>query len=111
MIERFIKDSDFGLTICDRKGIITYMNEKAKRIFKDYGDDLTGKSLFDCHPEPARSKLREMLEKEVKNVYTIEKNGIKKMIYQMPVYEDGVYNGFYELSLEIPLEMNHFKRS
>jgi hypothetical protein len=28
----------------------------------------------------------------------------------MPFYEDKVYAGFYELSLEIPLEMKHFKR-
>jgi len=111
MIENFIKTSDFGLTICDREGIITYMNDKAKKIFKDYGDDLIGKSLFDCHPEPAKSKLKDMLKNEAKNVYTIEKNGIKKMIYQMPLYLNEIYSGFYELSLEIPMEMKNFKRS
>ncbi|MGE3062115.1 MAG: PAS domain-containing protein [bacterium] len=110
MIKNFIKESDFGLTICDKEGVIIYMNDKAKIIFRNYGDDLIGKSLFDCHPEPAKSKLREMLKSETKNVYTIEKNGIKKMIYQMPLYESGAYAGFYELSLEIPMNMPHFKR-
>jgi transcriptional regulator with PAS, ATPase and Fis domain len=110
MIENFIKECDFGLTICDKEGIITYMNDKAKNIFKNYGDNLIGQSLFDCHPEPAKSKLKDMILKEKKNVYSIEKNGVKKLIYQMPFYEDKVYAGFYELSLEIPLEMKHFKR-
>lgn len=110
MIDKIIKESDFGVTICDREGKITYMNDRAKKIFRNYGDDLIGKSLFDCHPEPAKSKLKDMLKDEKKNVYTIEKNGIKKMIYQIPVYEDGEYCGFCELSLEIPLIIPHFKR-
>ena len=46
-----------------------------------------------------------------KNVYTIEKNGVKKMIFQSPWYKDGIYAGFVELSLEIPFEMPHFIRS
>ena len=44
-------------------------------------------------------------------IYTIEKNGIKKMIYQTPWYENGEYMGFTELSLVIPMEMKHFKRN
>jgi hypothetical protein len=42
-----------------------------------------------------------------KNVYTIEKNGVKKLIYQSPWYYNGEYAGFVELSLEIPFEMEH----
>ena len=41
----------------------------------------------------------------------IEKNGVKKIIYQSPWYKEGEYAGFVELSLEIPLEMPHFIRS
>jgi hypothetical protein len=51
-----------------------------------------------------------MLEKR-QNIYTIEKNGVKKLIYQTPWYQDGQYAGFIELSLEIPFEMPHFIRS
>ena len=44
------------------------------------------------------------------NVYTIEKNGIKKLIYQSPWFENGEMKGLVELSLEIPFEMPHFIR-
>jgi hypothetical protein len=44
------------------------------------------------------------------NVYTIQKNGKKKLIYQAPWFRDGAYAGFVELSLEIPEAMPHFNR-
>jgi hypothetical protein len=50
------------------------------------------------------------METQQTNVYTIEKNGVKKLIYQAPWYEEGQYCGFLELSLEIPFEMPHFNR-
>jgi hypothetical protein len=66
---------------------------------------------LDCHPEPARTKLADMLEARVTNVYTIEKNGMHKLIYQVPWTVDGDYRGLVEISLEIPAEMPHFIRS
>lgn len=88
------------------------MNQRAAEIFRDYGGlKLLGTNLLECHPEPSRTKLKEMLEKELSNVYTIEKNGIKKIIYQAPIYQKGVYSGFVELSMEIPGEMPHFVRT
>jgi hypothetical protein len=55
--------------------------------------------------------LESMLVNENTNSYTIEKNGIKKLIYQTPWYENDVYMGYVELSLVIPMEMKHFKRN
>lgn len=52
-----------------------------------------------------------MLEMQKKNIYTIEKDGVKKLIYQSPWYKDGQYAGFVELALEIPFEMPHFVRT
>jgi len=49
-------------------------------------------------------------ENKSPNVYTIEKNGIKKIIYQSSIFEDNIFKGMIELSLEIPFEMPHFKR-
>jgi hypothetical protein len=68
-------------------------------------------NLLDCHPEQARLKVQALLAGHEKNAYTIEKNGIKKLIHQSPWYRDGQYAGFVELSLEIPLDMPHFFRS
>jgi PAS domain-containing protein len=100
-----------AITICDADGIILEMNDRAVEASKsDGGASLIGSNALDCHPEPARTKLREMLEKRQANVYTIEKNGIRKLIYQTPWYADGMYAGMAELSLEIPAEMPHFVR-
>jgi transcriptional regulator with PAS, ATPase and Fis domain len=100
-----------AITICDARGIILALNDKAAQGFvSDGGQDLVGKQVLDCHPEPSRSKLRAMLEMRNPNVYTIEKRGVKKLIYQTPWYRDGQYAGFVELSLEIPAQMPHFMR-
>jgi transcriptional regulator with PAS, ATPase and Fis domain len=108
----WLKQFPGAVTVCDCKGTIIDMNDKAAQSFEsDGGYALIGKSLLDCHPEPARSKLQKMLDACEKNVYTIEKNGVKKLIYQCPWFMDGQYGGLVELSLEIPFEMEHFVRS
>ena len=87
------------------------MNDRAAKSYKDDGGfALIGKNVLDCHPEPARSKLERLMEECQHNVYTIEKNGVKKLIYQSPWYKNGEYAGFLELTLEIPFEMPHFVR-
>ena len=66
-----------AVTVCDTKGIILYMNEKACRTFAKHGD-LIGKNLFDCHNPQSQAKIRELLETGEVNAYTIEKNGVRK---------------------------------
>lgn len=107
----WVQEFPGAVTVCDRDGVILAMNDKSARSFeKDGGAALIGSNLFACHPEAARSKLKEMLAAERPNIYTIEKNGVKKLIYQSPWYTKGAYSGFVELSLEIPFEMPHFVR-
>ena len=101
-----------AVTVCDRDGVILEMNERSKTVFaEDGGAALLGTNVLDCHPEPARTMLRDMLAAGRANVYTIEKRGVKKLIYQAPWTRDGVYAGFVELALEIPFELPHFVRS
>jgi transcriptional regulator with PAS, ATPase and Fis domain len=105
--------AEFGaaITVCDTRGVILEMNEKACETFaEDGGRALVGKSLLDCHPEPARQKLLRLLETRQSNVYTIEKAGVKKLIYQAPWFEKGEHRGLVELSLPIPFELPHFVR-
>ena len=107
----WVKDLQGMVTACDENGIIISMNEAAVRMFNDRGGEkLLGTSIFDCHPEPARSKLKALMESRQKNVYTIQKNGLRKLIFQTPWYCDGQYAGYVELDLEIPWEMPHFNR-
>ena len=100
-----------AVTVCDRSGIILEMNERSVASFaQDGGAALIGTNALDCHPEPSRIKLAGLLASGRTNVYTIEKNGVKKLIYQAPWYRESAYAGFVELSLEIPFEMPHFVR-
>ncbi|MCX8010861.1 MAG: PAS domain-containing protein [Ignavibacteria bacterium] len=106
------KEFNASITICDTNGTIVYMNDKAIKDFeKDGGKSLIGKNVLDCHQEPSKSQLKDMLLLQKSNVYTIEKNGKKKMIYQSPIYEKGEYKGLIELSIEIPFDLPHFIRS
>lgn len=108
----WIKEFPAAVTVCDAEGVILEMNDRAATTFeKDGGYALIGKNMLDCHPEPARTKMERLLAAKEKNVYTIEKNGIKKLIFQSPWFKDGKYAGFVELSLEIPFEIPHFIRS
>lgn len=103
----YFEGVDFAVTICDRNGKILDMNQKSKATFLKNDQDIIGNNLLDCHPEPAKSLLANMLQHPKTNVYTIEKNGVKKIIYQTPWYENGEYAGYMEVSIQIPFEMPH----
>lgn len=107
----WVQEFPASITVCDPQGIIVEMNDRAVKTFQDQGGEkLIGTNLLDCHPEPARTKTQRLLETRQPNVYTIEKGGVKKLIYQAPWYKEGRYAGFLELSLEIPAQMPHFIR-
>lgn len=107
----YFKELNVAVTVCDKEGKILDMNEKSRKTFLKPGrEELIGKNVLDCHPEPARSLLESMLKEPRTNAYTIEKNGVKKLIYQTPWFENGEYKGFMELSMEIPFEMKHCVR-
>ncbi len=105
----WVDEAPVAVTVCDKDGIIIEMNEKAKQTFgKDR--DYVGTNVLDCHPEPARTRLAELLATGRTNAYTIEKAGKKKLIYQMPWFDGGEFAGLVELSMEIPVTMPHFVR-
>lgn len=98
-----------AITVCDKEGNILDMNTTSANV-NSYGQKIIGNNLFDCHPPRAAAILKDLLDNEKLNVYTIEKNGIKKLIYQVPWYENGEFGGLIELSMPIPFEMPHFVR-
>lgn len=100
-----------AITLCDADGIILSMNDRAVATFgADGGAKLVGSNVLDCHPEPSRSKLAGMLQDKSSNLYTIEKAGKKKLIAQLPWFNEGEFAGIVELSLELPADMPHFNR-
>ena len=106
-----VNELPFAVTVCDTEGAILYMNDRSIETFEKYGGaDIIGTSLFLYHPENASVILRRLLDTQEKYVYSIEKNGIKKLIYQSPWYKNEKFAGLIELSLEVPMEINHFVR-
>src|ERR1035437_1232509 len=101
-----------AITVCDKKGIILEMNEKSVSSFaKDGGRQLIGKNLFDCHNPESVIKIKKLMNDNKTNVYTIEKNGVHKLIYQSPWYEKGELKGLVEFTVEIPSDLPHHVRS
>ena len=72
--------------------------------------NLVGKSLIPCHNENSRAIIAKLLETGGTNSYTIQKNALKKMIYQTAWKEDGVVAGLVEISMIIPDELPHYIR-
>ena len=89
MVPEWAKEMNCAVTVCDKEGVILYMNDKAKETFASHGDLIaTGGS----------------------NAYTIQKNGVRKMIYQTAWRENGEVAGLVEISMIIPEEMPHYVR-
>lgn len=107
----WVREFPPAITVCDADGTILSMNDRSILTFaEDGGAQLIGKNLLDCHQEPARSKVASLLESGIPNVYTIEKAGVKKLIYQSPWFEHGRICGFVEIALPIPPTIPHFNR-
>lgn len=107
----YFNEINTAVTVCNKEGIIVYMNKKAIKTFENFGGEkLIGQSLFNCHNESSSRIIRELMDENRTNTYTIEKNGVKKLIYQTPYYENGVCEGLIEFSHELPNELIHFRR-
>lgn len=107
---KWAQEMPCAVTVCDMEATILYMNNKAKKTFEKYGEDLIGKSLKEFHNEHSWKMIESMLKTGHENHYTIEKNGVKKIIHQTPWYDHGTLGGLVEFSFEIPFEMKHLIR-
>jgi PAS domain-containing protein len=106
------EEAPLAITVCDREGRVLEMNARSDATFARDGGRaaLLGASLLDCHPGAARDKLAALLASPERNVYSIEKAGVRKLIYQCPWYAGGAPAGLVELSLPIPATFPHFVR-
>lgn len=110
-MENWAKELPITITVSDKEGKIIEMNDKSANTFQAYGGyELIGKALLACHGEKAQNTIKSMMENQNINAYTIEKQGQKKLIYQMPWYEKGEFAGLVELSIVLPEDMPHFIR-
>ncbi|MCI7140852.1 PAS sensor protein [Alistipes sp.] len=97
---------DGAVTVCDTEGTVLYQNGRSIAV----NGDVRGRSLLPCHNERSRTIIRRLLDEGGRNVYTIEKQGVRKLIYQTVWRENGEVRGLVELSLEIPETMPHYIR-
>lgn len=97
---------DGAVTVCDTEGTVLYQNGRSIAV----NGDVRGRSLLPCHNERSRTIIRRLLDEGGRNVYMIEKRGVRKLIYQTVWREKGEVRGLVELSLEIPETMPHYVR-
>lgn len=95
-----------AITVADLEGIVIYQNERSVAV----NGDVRGRSMLPCHSERSRQIIERLITNAENNVYTIEKRGLRKMIYQTPWYNEGEVAGLVEFSLEMPESMPHYVR-
>lgn len=101
-----------AITVADADCNIIYMNERSRQTFSARGGaDLIGHNLMDYHNDRSKEIIRRLLAEGGTNAYTIEKAGLRKMIYQTAWRDDnGNVAGLVEISMVIPESMPHYVR-
>jgi len=103
MMKDFFESVDVATTVCDLDGNVIYQNQRAKQVL----GDACGRNLKECHQPASWAKIVEMLSHGSSNAYTIEKGGLRKLIYQTPWYDNGTVAGLVEYSIILPENMPH----
>ncbi len=108
----WVSEFPAAITVTDAGGIIREMNQRSVATFAaDGGAALIGKDVLECHPGESRFKTAQLYETRQPNHYTIRKDGQRKMIHQMPWYQNGKFAGVVEISIPIPDDLPHFERT
>ena len=101
-----------AITVSDLEGKVIFMNERSRATFDTDGRTMLGQNRMPCHSPKSQEKIRHMIATDTVNCYTIDKQGVKKMIYQTPWRDsDGNVRGMVEISMVIPQDMPHYVRS
>ena len=108
-VPSWAEEMNCAVTVCDAEGVILYMNSRSRETYAKHGN-LIGKNLLGCHNERSRGIIEHLLETGGQNVYTIEKHGVRKLIYQSAWKEDGKVMGLCEISIVLPDEIPHYRR-
>ena len=95
-----------AITVADLDGVVLYQNKRSIEV----NGDVRGRSMIPCHSERSRQSISRLMANAEVNAYTIEKRGVRKLIYQAPWFESGEVAGLVEFSLEIPQDMPHYVR-
>ena len=106
-IIEWAKEVDFAITISDINDNIIYMNDKSNATFPDLK---IGDNMQNCHSQKSNEIINQIKNNNITNTYTVQKDGIKKLIYQTPWYKNNIVAGIIELSFVLPENMPHHNR-
>jgi len=108
---RWFEELPCSVTVCDGRYRILYLNRRSAEVnARDGGKTLVGRNLMDCHPPEAQAKLRKVMASGRPNIYTVEKKGVHKMVYQAHWKRRGRPAGLVEITFELPRKIPHFIR-
>jgi sensor histidine kinase regulating citrate/malate metabolism len=102
---------DAALTICDANLVVLYMNDKSAGTFASQGgSSLVGSNLEACHKPESVAAMRRILASGEPNVYTVSKQGKRKLIWQGIWKSGDEIGGLMEISIPLPDDIPHFDR-
>lgn len=112
LLPDWARGTNCAITVCDSSCRIIYMNDISRATFAEGTDRLIGTDLLKCHSPRSQEIIARLLSDGGTNVYTIEKKGVRKMIYQTAFRQpDGTVGGLVEISMVLPAELPHYVRS
>lgn len=99
-----------AITVADANCQVLFMNEQAIAVNHVKGQP-TELNLRRCHNPRSIEIIDRMLTTGGSNIYTIEKKGVHKLIFQSAWRNgDGKVGGLVEISIVTPTDMPHFIR-
>lgn len=115
LFKSIIDQDRASVVICDLEHQIVYMNPAAVQSYAKWGgDQLIGKSIFDCHNPKAREAIQRVVDwfaaDESHNlVYTFHNEKQNKDVYMVALRSDGRLIGYYEKhEYRNPETMKHY---
>ena len=78
----FFENVAVSMTVCDLEGKVIYQNVRAVEAL----GEARGNNLQECHQPSSWDKIQQMLREGTTNAYTIEKRGVRKLIYTPEIF-------------------------
>ena len=103
-IPDWIESYPGAVTVTDTEHQIIYMNQAAAVAFADDGGKaLVGTNLLTCHNPESRGIIERLLRDGAENLYTVEKQGKKRLVHQVAWRDQrGEIGGLIEITLSLP---------
>jgi transcriptional regulator with PAS, ATPase and Fis domain len=111
MQDSWWNEIDAAVTVTDARGVIQWMNEASEEQFSDDGGrELLGTSVFDCHPEPSLTMVRDLYKTRRSNHYVVRKGERLSAVHQIPRFDGETFQGFVEIVCPLPGQLYEVER-